>query len=65
MDKSRKKIIVFSPVFLISFLLLCTLSFPQSESLKIFQTDNRIQIDGILDDWAGVAEIPVNLTPAG
>ncbi len=65
MDKFLKKLIVFSHVFLIGFLLLCARSFPQSENLKIFQTDNRIQIDGILDDWAGVAEIPINLSSTG
>jgi predicted esterase len=65
MDKLRKKIIVFSLVFLIGFLLVSAQSYPQSEYLKIFQTEKRIQIDGNLDDWDGIAEIPVDLTPTG
>ncbi len=62
MDKLRKKISVFPQIFLIGFLLLCARSFPQPENLEIFQTDNRIRIDGNLDDWEGIAEIPINLS---
>lgn len=65
MNKTAKQIFAFSLVFLIVFLLPCARSFPQPEDLKISQTDRRIQIDGNLDDWAGIAEIPVNLTPKG
>jgi len=65
MDKLRKKIIVFSQVFLIIFLLQCVRSFSQQEDLKIYQTDKRIQIDGILDDWEGIAEMAVDLAPSG
>lgn len=65
MYKSAKKIILFSQVFLIIFLLQYVRSFPLPEDFKIFQTDKRFQIDGNLDDWAGIAEIPVNLTPTG
>lgn len=65
MNKSAKQIIVFSQVFLIIFLLQCVRSFPRPEDVKIFQTDKRIQIDGNLDDWEEIAEIPVALTPSG
>jgi predicted esterase len=65
MDKLRKKIIVFPLLFLIGFFVVCVPSFSQSEEFQIFQTDKRIQIDGNLDDWEGIAEIPVDLTPTG
>lgn len=65
MIRSRKINLVFPPFFLGIFLLLCVPSFPQSEDLKIYQTDKRIQIDGILDDWEGVAEMAVDLAPSG
>jgi predicted esterase len=65
MNKSAKQIIVFSQVFFMIFLLQCVRSFSQSNNLKIFQTDQRFQIDGNLDDWEGIAEIPIDLTPAG
>ncbi len=50
--------------FMISFLHLA-LSSQQSEDLKIYQTDKKIRIDGSLDDWKGIKEIPVNLNVRG
>jgi predicted esterase len=41
------------------------LSSQQSEDLKIYQTDKKIRIDGSLDDWEGIKEIPVNLNVRG
>ena len=65
MNKLKKFGLVFIPAFLGVFLWLCVPAFPQSENLEIYQTDNRIQIDGILDEWEGIAEMPVNFTPEG
>lgn len=46
-------------------LLICIgLSLPLSAS-QIFQTDNKIRIDGNLDDWEGVREIPIRVLPNG
>jgi predicted esterase len=65
MNKLKKFGLVFIPAFLGVFLWLCVPAFPQSENLEIYQTDKRIQIDGILDEWEGIAEMPVNFTPEG
>jgi len=65
MDKSRTNTIMFSLFFCMVFLLFCAPSFPQSEDLRIFQTDKRIQIDGVLDDWERIQEFPVDLTTSG
>jgi predicted esterase len=65
MNKLKKFGLVFIPTFLGVFLWLCVPAFPQSENLEIYQTDKRIQIDGILDEWEGIAEMPVNFTPEG
>lgn len=35
------------------------------EDLKIVQAENAFTIDGELSDWAGIAEVPVRLTPDG
>lgn len=35
------------------------------ENLKIVQAESAFTIDGELTDWAGIAEIPVRLTPDG
>lgn len=57
-------------IYLLIFLLVAI--FPdsvhlmqQSEDLKIAQTDKKIIIDGILDEWDTVKEIAVNLFPDG
>ncbi len=55
----------FFPAFLGALFLLYVPSFSQLENVKIYQSENRIQIDGVLDDWTGIAEIPVDLTPGG
>lgn len=65
MNKLKKIGLVSIPAFLGIFLWLCVPAFSQSEDLKIYQTDKKIQIDGLLDEWEGIEEIPVNLTPAG
>ena len=65
--RQKKVLKIFSMVIglFVGGLSITASPFPQSEDLKIFQTDKRIQIDGILDDWEGIAEIPVDLTPTG
>ncbi len=50
---------------LVGGLSIAALPFPQSEDLKIFQTDKRITIDGELDDWEGISEFPIDLTTNG
>jgi len=35
------------------------------EDLKIYQTDKKIRIDGTLDDWEGIEEIPIDLNARG
>jgi hypothetical protein len=52
------------------FCLLLFLSalplWPQpAQGLKIFQTENKFMIDGDLEDWAAVAEFPIQLSPEG
>jgi len=37
----------------------------QPEERQIFQTDKKIMVDGSLDEWAAVEELPVDLTPEG
>jgi len=65
MDKSGKRNLLVSLAFLTGFLLVFAQSYPQSEDLIIFQTDKRIQIDGELDDWEGIAEFPIDFTSTG
>jgi predicted esterase len=36
-----------------------------AEGLKIFQAEKQFTIDGDLEDWTGLAEFPVQLTPEG
>lgn len=65
MNELKKNGLVFIPAFLGVFLWLCVPGFSRSEDFKIYQTDARIKIDGLLDEWEGIEEIPINLTPAG
>ncbi len=56
---------------LLPYLLMtafCSLTFSQSsptEGLKILQTNAKFSIDGDLQDWTTVPEIPIQLTPGG
>ncbi|MFZ2055401.1 MAG: hypothetical protein WAU81_14530 [Candidatus Aminicenantales bacterium] len=36
-----------------------------TEGLKILQAENKFTIDGDLEDWAALAEFPIQLTPEG
>ncbi|UCE39876.1 MAG: prolyl oligopeptidase family serine peptidase [Candidatus Aminicenantes bacterium] len=65
MYKSGKIPLLIAIIFLISLMLASARSYPQSEDLKIFQSDRRIQIDGELDDWEGIGEFPIDLTTTG
>jgi len=51
--------------FLITSSLYAGLEQQQREELTILQTDQKIVIDGILDEWSDVKEIPVILSPDG
>lgn len=51
--------------FLITSSLYAGLEQQQREELTILQTDQKIVIDGILDEWSDVKEIPVFLSPDG
>ncbi len=65
MKCSRHIIIVSMLVFFLGLILLPIHSFQQPDELKIFQTDKSIKVDGDLADWAGIEEIPIDLTTAG
>jgi hypothetical protein len=65
MEKSSKKNFVVSLFFLVGFFLFCELTFAQSEDLRIFQTDKRIEVDGKLEEWEGIGGFPVDLTTEG
>lgn len=65
MKSSKRTIFVSMLVFFLGVIPLHIQSFPQSEDLKIFQTDKDIKVDGNLEDWEGIEEIPINLTTAG
>lgn len=65
MNSLRKISCVSLLAFFALFMGLGVFSYPQTEEIKINQTDRRIQIDGVLDEWEGIAEIPVSLTPTG
>ena len=51
------------------FFMICfphlILSSQIPEDLKIYQTDKKIRIDGSLDDWEGIEEIPIDLNARG
>lgn len=51
--------------FLVAIFPASVLLLQQSEDLMIVQTDKKIIIDGILDEWSTVKETPVNLFPDG
>lgn len=55
---------------LIAGLLIAFLSYPvflngQAEERKIVQAEQKITIDGSLEDWEGIAAIPVKYSPSG
>jgi len=52
-------------VFFMTFLCTPAFSNQPAENSKIFQTDEEIVIDGKLDEWSNLQEIPVDLTPVG
>jgi predicted esterase len=60
-----RKILSIFIGLLVGGLSIAALPFPQSEDLKIYQTDKRISIDGELDDWEGISEFPIDLTTKG
>jgi len=50
---------------LLLFLIGLPLWTQPAEGLKIFQPENKFTIDGDLEDWAAVAELPIQLSPNG
>jgi len=64
-DKTQILTLCILIVFFITFLSIPAFLNQSSENFKIFQTDKKIVIDGILDEWSKVEEIPVNLSPVG
>lgn len=64
-NKIRIELMVMFIVFFITFISVPTLTIQPSENSRIFQTDEKIAIDGNLDEWSSIKEIPVNLSPAG
>jgi len=59
------KISTLGIIFSVAFLSISLIPFQQPEELKIFQADKIIVVDGNLDEWSAVDEIPVNLSPDG
>ncbi len=60
---------IFKIFLFVSFAFTLSLSAgfeqQQRDELMILQTDQEIIIDGILDEWSDVKEIPVDLSPDG
>jgi len=56
-------------IFAILFLMLLSASFSavqeNNTERQIFQTDVKIKVDGILEEWSGIEEIPVAVAPDG
>lgn len=52
-------------IFFVFFFYLTALSFQTSTELEIFQTHTRIRIDGSLDEWATIEELPIHFAPGG
>lgn len=65
-DKNMKAkfLIVITPFFLILFSSL-SITQEQNAQRQIFQTDLKIKIDGKLEEWSGIEEIPVAMGPDG
>jgi predicted esterase len=59
--RERLKVLVLASLFIVAFFHLLALPAQQPEDQKISQTDQRIVIDGNLDDWEGIEERSVNL----
>ena len=59
-----KPLIILTLLFM---LLSASLSVTQEQNAerKIFQTDLKIKIDGKLEEWSSIEEIPVAMTPDG
>lgn len=60
-----QKMKAISILFCVVILPLLAPSIQQPDVLHITQTDRKIVIDGNLDDWKGVKEVPVNFTMEG
>ncbi len=56
---------MISIISAVAFLSISLIPFQQPEELKIFQTDKKIVVDGNLDEWSAVDEIPADLSPDG
>jgi predicted esterase len=54
-------------IALLFLIMMSSFSFTQEQERgrKIFQTDTRIEIDGKLEEWSDIEEIPVAMGPAG
>jgi len=64
-DKTKIILLFIFIVFFMTFLCTPAFSNQPTENLKIFQTDQKIIIDGNLEEWSNAQEIPINLTPIG
>jgi len=64
-DKTQTLILFLFIVFFITSLSTPAFLNQTSENSRIFQTGEKIVIDGNLDEWSNIEEIPVNLSPVG
>jgi predicted esterase len=64
--KFSKYMIIFSTMaFFLGFIPLSVHPLQQQDALKIYEADKKITIDGNLEDWEGIKEIPIDLSTAG
>ncbi|NIM91651.1 MAG: prolyl oligopeptidase family serine peptidase [Candidatus Aminicenantes bacterium] len=63
--KTRTALLLVFASFFISYQLTPVWPGQSSENSIIFQTGDKIVIDGNLEEWSSMKEFPVNLSPAG
>jgi len=63
MRNEKSQIILI--IFFVFFFYLIALPSQSSTELKIFQTDTRITMDGNLDEWNSIEDLPVHFYPGG
>jgi predicted esterase len=61
----KRKVMGFHIFCLLLLLIGLPLRSQPAENLKILQAEKKFTVDGDLEDWAGLAEFPVQLTPEG
>jgi len=64
-NKTRMALLLILIGFFLSYHLTQVYPGQSSENSIVFQTDEKIVIDGNLDEWSSIAEIPVSLSPDG